>query len=337
MFQVNRQKRRWTVCTNLFICVAAIFFAGIWSGPAGAETLTFRLAWIKTSTNAGPYYYAKAKGLFKAEGLDVDVKEGKGSATSVKLVAAGDSFIASADYGTAIKSMVKGIPVKGIFGEFQVNPMSVLSLASKPIKTPQDLIGKNLVSCSACSYTLFLPVLCKNAGIDCSQINLRFARPPFQRFLHAGQVDGFLGYFSDNVPKLEMKAKAHALMYKDYGVKLMSNGLIASRDTLKNNGDAVRRFLRATGKAWKAARDNRNEVVEVWMKVIGRGKKELYTKILTNAVSLLHTPNNQGKPLGWMAEQDWNDTQNTMVTAKQIEKKMPVSDYYTNDFIADIM
>ena len=53
MFQMNRQKRLWTVCTGgLCIWVAAIFFAGIWSGPAQAETLTFRLAWIKTSTNA---------------------------------------------------------------------------------------------------------------------------------------------------------------------------------------------------------------------------------------------------------------------------------------------
>lgn len=275
--------------------------------------------------------------MFKAEGLDVEVKEGKGSATSVKLVASGDTFIGSADLGTALKSMVKGIPVKAVFGELQDNPMAVISLASNPIRTPKELEGKRIVSLAPGSYTKILPVLCSKNGVDCKKINLRFTRPPYQKFLIGGQADGFLGYFTDNVPKLDLRGhKAYAMMYKDFGVNLLSNGLIVTPENLKKRGDTIRRILRVVGKAWRDARDKPDEVVDAWAKVLGKEKRALGKRIIANSVSILHTPNTKGKPLGWMSDADWKHTQDSLAATKAIKKTMPVSHFYTNDLISDI-
>lgn len=320
----------------LFLGLGMAF--AIWAGGAeGAEKLLFRLAWIKTSSDGSVYYYAVERGLFAAEGLDVTVREGQGSATSAKLIAAGDGFLGIADLGTAMKAIIKGLPVKAVFGEFQENPMAVISLASKPIKTPQELLGKNIVSIAAGSYTKMLPALCKKTGIDCGKINLRFTNPPFQKYLIAGQADGFLGYFLDNVPKLEVEGhRTHTMMYSAYGINLLSNGLIAKPDTLKEKGDAVRRFLRVSAKAWKAAKDNPDEVVDAWMKVLGRGKRDLYVQILKNATGVLQTAHSRGKPIGWMAAEDWKSTQDLLASVGELEKTLPIERYYTNDFLSDV-
>jgi len=332
----SRQYRTLQVYLSLILGLAFLLGVRV-SGSEAAEKLLFRLSWIKTASDAGIFYYAKEKGLFASEGLDVTVREGKGSATNVKLIAAGDGFIGIADLGTAMKAIVKGIPVKAVYGEFQENPMAVISLASKPIKTPQDLLGKTLVTIAAGSYTKLLPALCKKNGIDCAKINLRFTRPPFQKYLLAGQADGFLGYFTDNVPKLEVAGnRAYAMRYNAYGINILSNGLIARPETLEAKGDIVRRFLRVTAKAYKIAMANPDEIVDLWMKILGRGKRELYLRILKNATSIVQTPHSRGKPLGWMAAEDWKNTQDILASVGELDRTLPIDRYYTNKFIAEM-
>ena len=55
--------------------------AALAAGPAAAQTkMSFILNWIAGGDHA-PYYYAKKEGWYAKEGIDLDIEQGKGSAT----------------------------------------------------------------------------------------------------------------------------------------------------------------------------------------------------------------------------------------------------------------
>lgn len=308
--------------------IAGIAFAG---AAFAQEKVSFRLAWIKTATNAAPYYYALAKGLYAAEGLDVTVLEGKGSPLNVQLVASGDVMIASADLAIVAKSIEKDIPVRAVFGELQENAMVVISMAAKPIRTPKELEGKTILGSAATSYTRLLPALCRKNGADCSKVTVRNTQPPFEPFFLSGQGDAMLGLFADNVPKLEASgAKVHALRYSEFGISVMANGLIVRNDTLQNRPATIQKFVRATQKAWTAMRDNPDEVVDAWMKVVEKGDRATYAAIAKNATSIMHTRHSRGRPAGWMATEDWKQMLEVLKSVDEIDKVLPLERYFTN-------
>ena len=107
--------------------------------------ITFRYSWILYG-HAPAYYYAKDLGCGRRKGSDVTILTGKGSGTSVKLMGAEQDHFGTADYGTMMKGVVRGIPVKGVFGELQIHPMAVAIPAKHGVTTRRALSGSPLPS-----------------------------------------------------------------------------------------------------------------------------------------------------------------------------------------------
>ena len=53
-----------------------------------ADKVILMLNWYVYGEHA-PFYYGKAKGFYAAEGIDLDIQEGRGSAVTTQAVAAG--------------------------------------------------------------------------------------------------------------------------------------------------------------------------------------------------------------------------------------------------------
>src|SRR5215204_2791385 len=66
----------------------------------GAEKVTVRFTW-KLKGEYAPLYVALDKGYYKAEGLDVDLAEGSGAQTVLKLLAGGNEKFG---YGPAVSA-----------------------------------------------------------------------------------------------------------------------------------------------------------------------------------------------------------------------------------------
>lgn len=86
--------------SSLVMALAALVTCSL---AASAQTPTK----IRFSTDGGPsgrhayFFVAKEKGYFSAEGLDVEIIGGRGSASVIKEVAAGSIDIGFADAGTS--------------------------------------------------------------------------------------------------------------------------------------------------------------------------------------------------------------------------------------------
>src|SRR5437773_8735760 len=83
-----------------------------------------------------------------------------------------------------------------------------------------------------------------------------------------GQADLLLGYVMDQAIKLQdaTKKPVYPIRFADYGVNLISSGIIVHKDTLKNKPDMVKRFLRATTRALEDAEKNPEAAVDAMLK-----------------------------------------------------------------------
>ena len=114
--------------------------------PASAQTpIKFTLDWVFQGPTS-PFLVALEKGYYKAEGLDVTMDPGQGSAGAVQRVATGAYQIGFADVNATIEYNAKnpGKEVMCVFMAYDYAPFGVYALKKSGIKVPKDLEGKKL-------------------------------------------------------------------------------------------------------------------------------------------------------------------------------------------------
>ena len=67
--------------------VVALAAVLVVSPAFAADKVTLMLNWYVYGEHA-PFYYGKEKGFFKDQGIDLEIQEGRGSATVTQVVAA---------------------------------------------------------------------------------------------------------------------------------------------------------------------------------------------------------------------------------------------------------
>ena len=74
-----------------------------------ADKVVLMLNWYVYGEHA-PFYYGKAKGIYAAEGIDLEIQEGRGSAATTQAVAAKTANFGYVDVPTMMRAAVKGAP-----------------------------------------------------------------------------------------------------------------------------------------------------------------------------------------------------------------------------------
>ncbi|MEE9402415.1 MAG: ABC transporter substrate-binding protein [Desulfobacteria bacterium] len=303
------------------------------------DKIGFLLDWTIYGTHA-PFFLALERGYYDAEGIDVTITEGQGSATVVQIVAEGRrNPIGYVDFGTMAKGVVQGIPVKAIFGISQGSPMCIISHGDNPIKTPKELEGKVIAMAPAESTAVIFPAMLAVAGVDIKKINILnpAVGAKLALFLQ-NRADAITGYVQVQGAQLEGRgANPYWFKYADFGANTMSNGIVASTRFVSENKDLVKRFLRAMAKGWADARKNPEAAVEAIFKTFSQysDQKKVLVRQLELTFPLLETPNTKGKPLGWMSKKDWEQTQEILAKYSGLKKEIPVEEYFTNEYIPE--
>ena len=98
------------------------------------DAVSLRLNWYFGGLHV-PFYYGKERGFYKEEGIDLTINEGRGSANTVQVVAAGSDTFGLADSSSVVATAVKGAEVKSVMSLLNSTGFSVVSLASAGIRT----------------------------------------------------------------------------------------------------------------------------------------------------------------------------------------------------------
>src|SRR5690349_9237036 len=114
------------------------------SGAPSLGTLNYQLSWIKNVEFAGQYL-ADTNGYYKAAGFSaVNLMAGGPTVSQDSVVAAGKALVGISSPDITGAAITKGAPLIAIGAQYQKNPFAIMSLASAPINSPQDMIGKKI-------------------------------------------------------------------------------------------------------------------------------------------------------------------------------------------------
>ena len=233
-----------------FLQTAAVMGAvspmAVWSQTAAK--LTLQAAWVNDAEFMG-YFIAMDNGYYKAEGLELKYLSGGPDVIPEASLLSKKADVALTTVETAIKAITdQKAPLVIIGAQYQKNPVGIVSLASKPLKTPADLVGKTIAVPPVNRLTV--EAMLKLNGIDKSKVKIvPYAYDPTP--LIKGEIDGSLD-FTTNVP-FTIKSKgqdATSFLLADFKLPLFNDVIVVTKDTLKNRRKDLVAFLRASKKGW---------------------------------------------------------------------------------------
>ena len=122
--------------------LSAVSPLAVWSqAPA---KLTLQAAWVNDAEFMG-YFIAMDNGFYKAEGLELKYLSGGPDVIPEASLLSKKADVALTTVETAIKAITdQKAPLVIIGAQYQKNPVGIVSLASKPLKSPADLVGKTI-------------------------------------------------------------------------------------------------------------------------------------------------------------------------------------------------
>ena len=239
---------------------AAALMLSLVLAPARAETpatkIRFTLDWKIQGIHAW-FYWAKAKGYFKAENLDVVIDQGEGSATTVTRIMSGAYDAGFGDINAIIQNAATrpAETPRMVYMIYSKAPFALLSKASGPLKSLKDLPGTKIGAPAGAAALKLLPVLARNNQIDYTSLNIMQVAPNLQeQMLLQGQVDSIAVFSATSYMnlvslKLDPDKDFRWFFYSDNGIDLYSNGIVVSQKLAHEKPDAVKGLLRAINRA----------------------------------------------------------------------------------------
>jgi NitT/TauT family transport system substrate-binding protein len=317
---------------NLILGLAAAF--SVVAGPASAqEAVSLRLNWYLGGLHV-PYYYGVERGFFKAEGIDLTINEGRGSANTVQVVGAGSDTFGMADSSSVVSAIAKGVEIKSVKSLLNSTGFAVVSLASTGIKTPKDLEGKSLAVSPGDPLGQLFRALAAHNNLDMSKIRFVQVDPAAKVVtVLEKRADALLGGADDQYFLIKYRGQEPAaLRYADHGANIVGMTILASNATIKAKPDMIRRFLRASVKSWEEARKNPDAAVDAAMKVKPDLNRQSTRDQMMVDFELLDSPNSKGR-IGRGAEADWNQTIDLLRKYRELETKETWTAFHTNEFL----
>ena len=316
------------------ICACVTLSFGSIGPTQAAEDVTLRLNWQILGFHA-PFYYGVAQGYYAAEGINLKISEGRGGAVTATAIGAKSDTFGMVDAGTLMVSNTRGIPIRTTLSLMNSGLFAVVSRADAGIRTAADLQGKTIAVTAGDALTQLFP----------SVVKVNKLKPDSVKFVNVDaaskvlavlekRADGLLGSVDAQSFQLEAAGvKAGVLSYEDMGVPLVGMTIVAHEDTIKNNPDLVRRFNRATRKAYEAALANPAAVARAAVAVKPELDVAVVQKQLEVDLKLMTSANTKGHPIGWGSTADWAATLALLKEYQDLQTTKSGDAFFTNDLL----
>jgi NitT/TauT family transport system substrate-binding protein len=311
----------------------AVPFSARAAGPLKQVSMT--LDWIFQGPNVG-FMLAQDKGFYREAGLDVAFTPGKGSVSTAQLVASKAAQFGFADGFVVGNGVARGMGLRSIGSIYRRNPAAVVVLADSGINSPKDLEGKSIAITAGSAQFQQWPAFVKGAGLDGTKIDIVNIDPTgVGAALINNKVPAIAGFAQGYVPSIEIRSKKETRIfwYADYGVTVVSNGIIVHNDLIASDPELVRAFVTPTIKGFLYGRKNPDEAVATVKEYLETVDPAITRREMDLSWKTWVTPNTRGKALGWASDIDWSETVKVLEQYGGVTNPIAVSKLYTNEFV----
>lgn len=277
------------------------------ASAAGASLadVSIQLNYLENVQFAGTLM-ALGKGFYKQRGLNVSVLPGGPNVAPEPVVASGKALVGVTHTAEGVQAIVNGAPLTIVGAAFQKSPTCMISRASKPVKTPKDMIGKTIgiSDTNMPIWTAFLKV----NGIKESQVKVNtveFSTQP----LADGQVDAIMGFYSNEpIILAEQGVKTYTFLLADFGYPIVDDIYIVANSSLT---DPVKRkqvvgLMAGEALGWQAALASPATAANYAVNVYGKSLKlsmAQQTASMKAEKALVSTPSTDKHGLLWLTPQ----------------------------------
>ena len=219
----------------------------------GLAKVRLQLGWIPNVQYAGEWVALKG-GLFRKYGVDLEWYPGGPNAlASPVMLAAGKADIGYTSWFPFLDAVAKGNDLVLIAAVFPRNPLGIISLPKKPIRTPKDLVDAKILAQGAPEKTAVDATLAiAGLPVRWTQVPAGFSPEP----LLGGQGDGYTAFSTNQTITLERMGLVrdkdfYFTSFDELGFRSYGAVLCTTRAYLTANRPAVVGFLRGLIAGWQ--------------------------------------------------------------------------------------
>ncbi len=222
--------------------------------PVSLGSASVAMGWIN-NVEYGGSWLALENGFYEEEGLEVSYLQGGPNAPAATVaVAAGDAEIGViASLRQYVDAILEGNDFV-IFGtQYQTSPGGVLSLASKPVRTPEDLVGIRFLGQEGVDITIDAVLDIAGLEKEYEFIPAGFTPDP----LVEGAGDAYSCFIVNQPITLEQQFGLVAdedfvvTTWAELGLPAYANMYFCQRSFAEENHDLLVAFMRGTIKGWE--------------------------------------------------------------------------------------
>jgi NitT/TauT family transport system substrate-binding protein len=276
------RRRYWVVATLAVVAtIASVVVAA--ATTAGASTksqkltkVTLQLKWVTQAQFAG-YYAAKAKGYYRAQGMDVTIKPGGPSIIPEQVVAGGQAEFGIDWLSSLMTSRDQGVNIVNIAQVFNKSGLTLISWKDTGLDRVSELKGKKVANWLGGNEYEVFAALAKFGMDPLHNKGVTIVKEPFSMdFFLKRQVDAASAMtYNELAQVLEAKNPKTGKLYQlknlnvipmqKVGTSMLEDGIFVRGDWIKSkaNQGLSKKFVAASLKGWLWCRDHQAACVKI--------------------------------------------------------------------------
>lgn len=218
-----------------------------------------------------PFFAGADEGFFADEGIDLTIRDGKGSVDTATQLASGNVDFGLIDISTALKAMSEGADFKLIGVHLQRYPGGFLYIEERtPVTSWSDFEDIKIGGTPADAYLTALPGLMRENGADPDAVDLvEMEAAATTGALIAGQVDAIPGSAMTAPPRRAAAAEEDLTLgrfgFADNGFDGVGFAIATTTEHYENDKELVQSFVDAWAKSTLWSLQNRDAAVEAFV------------------------------------------------------------------------
>jgi NitT/TauT family transport system substrate-binding protein len=209
-----------------------------------ATPIKLTLPWLPLGTFSFAFV-AKAMGFWEKRGLDVTIDRGFGSGRVCVPVDQGQYDFGIIDLAVMMNCAGRGLDLVAVAGIWPVSPVGIFSLKASNILKPKDLEDQTVGFDVGSGDFQLWPAFVKATGIDEKKVKkVTMDGGALITVLIEKKVNAVGNFFGSIAPTLWSQGlEINDILYADYGIKALSNGVACKRGTIERRPEICRNFV----------------------------------------------------------------------------------------------
>lgn len=259
-------------------------------------TLRVKYDWLMSNGQIGDVVALK-RNLFEEAGFKVEFIPGGPNSATVPPVTSGQALLGQFSSSTqAMNAVAAGLPIKMIATGYRTAPFAYFSLSSKPVRKPEDLIGKRIGTQPTARFAT--DALIKKYRLDPAKIeivNMGFDMTP----LVAGQIDVATGWITNTKALSVIGPQRVDFLIKEAGVINYGNVYFASNEAVAKSPEPIAKFLAAVARGWEWSHANRAAAVDIMCDAYEQLERPIEHQTVDTIMKLSFDADTKANGWGW--------------------------------------